>query len=256
MSSSHDTATAQRRDELAASLSAVRARIDAACEAAGREPGTVELLAVTKTFPASDAALLADLGVTDLAENREQEARGKVAELATLRPEAGVRWHMVGQLQRNKARAVARWADVVESVDSERLAESLRRASAQALDAGERREPLDVLIQVNLDQRAGAAHERGGCRPDDVPRLAEMITRTCEIRLRGVMAVAPLGEDPAVAFDTLSGVFGRLRRDHPEAVDMSAGMSADLESAIAHGSTRVRVGAALLGGRELVSPQP
>lgn len=250
MGSAEQASSERRRAELAASLSAVRDRIDAACRAAGREPGSVELLAVTKTFPASDAALLADLGVTDLAENREQEARGKVAEFAALRPEADVRWHMVGQLQRNKARAVARWADVVESVDSERLAESLRRAAGNALDAGERSAPLDVLIQVGLDEQQG----RGGCSPEDVPRLAEMITRTCEIRLRGVMAVAPLGEDPNVSFDTLSGVSERLRADHPDAVEVSAGMSADLESAIAHGSTRVRVGAALLGGRELVLP--
>ncbi len=252
MSSAEGGPSTHRREELAASLSEVHARIGAACRAAGRRPEEVGLLAVTKTFPASDAALLADLGVTDLAENREQEAREKVAEFASLRPDAGVRWHMVGRLQRNKARAVARWADVVESVDSERLAEALRRASATALDAGERSTPLDVLIQVRLDEAEG----RGGCVPADVPAIADVITRTCEIRLRGVMAVAPLGEDPDVAFDTLSEVSRRLRRDHPEADEVSAGMSGDLESAVAHGSTRVRVGTALLGGRTLVSPQP
>ncbi|SDP44465.1 hypothetical protein SAMN04487905_104137 [Actinopolyspora xinjiangensis] len=238
-----------RRAQLAESLVRVRERVDRACANAGRSPDEVALSAVTKTFPASDAALLADLGVTDLAENREQEARPKVAEFQRLRPGAGVRWHMVGQLQRNKARSVARWADVVESVDSDRLIEALRRAVDNALEAGERSAPLDVLLQVNLDQRT----DRGGCSPGEVPELAEKMARMCEIRLCGVMAVAPLGEDPDVAFATLSGISERLRRDFPEAREVSAGMSGDLESAIAHGSTRVRVGTSLLGGRPLVS---
>ncbi|MEV4646507.1 YggS family pyridoxal phosphate-dependent enzyme [Saccharopolyspora sp. NPDC049426] len=240
----------ERRAELAESLAEVRERLAEACRAAGRSPEEVELLAVTKTFPASDVALLSDLGLSAFAENREQEARGKVAEFAELRPQAPRRWHMVGQLQRNKARAVARWADVVESVDSERLAEALSRATANALETGERERPLDVLVQVSLDGTTG----RGGCAPEDVHRLADMITRTSGLRLRGVMAVAPLGGDAAVSFDTLLSISERLRIDHPEAVDVSAGMSGDLESAVAHGSTRVRVGTALLGGRRLTSP--
>ncbi|MER5391767.1 YggS family pyridoxal phosphate-dependent enzyme [Saccharopolyspora sp. NPDC002686] len=239
-----------RRQELAESLREVRDRVDRACLAAGRQPQEVELLAVTKTFPASDAALLADLGLVEFAENREQEARGKVAEFDELRPSAAVRWHMVGQLQRNKARAVVRWADVVESVDSARLVEALSRATSNAIEAGDRTHPLDVLLQVSLDESEG----RGGCRPDEVPELADMITLTSDLRLRGVMAVAPLGGDPDVAFDTLSKISERLRGDHPEAVEVSAGMSGDLESAVAHGSTRVRVGTALLGGRRLTSP--
>lgn len=239
-----------RREELRTSLAEVRGRIDAAARSAGRDPSAVELLAVTKTFPARDAALLADLGVGDLAENREQEARDKVAEFGRLRPAAGVRWHMVGQLQRNKARAVVRWADVVESVDSARLVEALSRAAGNALDAGERQRPLDVLVQVSLDEQPG----RGGCAPADAPEVAEKITRSRGLRLRGVMAVAPLGGAPDVCFATLSGIAERVRENAPEAVEMSAGMSHDLESAVAHGSTRVRVGTALLGGRRLISP--
>lgn len=240
----------ERRAEIAESLKETRARVDEACRDAGRAPEEVELLAVTKTFPARDAALLADLGVVDLAENREQEARRKVAEFEELRPRAGIRWHMVGQLQRNKARSVARWADVVESVDSARLAEALRRGVENAMAAGERSNPLDVLIQVALDERA----DRGGCPPGRVHELAEILTPMCEIRLRGVMAVAPLDEDPNVAFATLREISDHLRQDFPEAWEVSAGMSDDLESAVAHGSTRVRVGTALLGGRRLTSP--
>lgn len=238
-----------RREELASSLRTVRARIDGACMAADRRADEVELLAVTKTFPATDVALLSDLGLVDFAENREQEARQKVAEFAELRPAAVVRWHMVGQLQRNKARSVVRWADVVESVDSQRLVEALRRAVAHALAAGERQHPLEVLVQVNLDTEAG----RGGCPPEEVPSLCTLITQCSEFRLRGVMAVAPQGQE-SVAFDTLSGVARRVLATHPESVDVSAGMSGDLEVAIAHGATRVRVGTALLGGRPLVSP--
>lgn len=242
--------TTARRAELAESLRAVRGRIDAACRAAGREPGEVELLPVSKTFPAGDVALLSDLGLTEFGENRDQEARPKATEVRVLRPDAAVHWHMVGQLQRNKARSVVHWADVVESVDSERLAVALRNATTNALDRGERSRPMEVLIQVNLDPRPG----RGGCPPGSVPALAETISETGVLRLRGVMAVAPLGGHPDVAFATLFRIAERLRRDHPEAVQISAGMSGDLESAIAAGSTRVRVGTALLGGRRLTSP--
>jgi PLP dependent protein len=242
--------TNARRAELAESLRMVRARIDSACRAVGRRPDEVGLLAVTKTFPADDAALLTDLGLTDLAENREQEARTKVTEFDALRPGASARWHMVGRLQRNKARSVVRWADVVESVDSDRLVQALGNATASALEAGERERPLEVLIQVSLDENP----QRGGCLPEMVPALAEKITQRCDLRLRGVMAVAPLKGDPDVSFATLFEIAQRLRRDYPDAIEMSAGMSGDLESAIAHGSTRVRVGTALLGGRPLTSP--
>ncbi|OLT48597.1 YggS family pyridoxal phosphate enzyme [Saccharomonospora sp. CUA-673] len=243
-----------RRAELAESLAEVRARIDAACAAAGRAPDEVRLLAVTKTFPASDAALLSDLGMTDLAENRDQEAGPKADELAGLRPEAAVRWHMVGRLQRNKAKSVVRWADEVQSVDSPRLAEALAKAVHTAQERGERSGPLDVLIQASLDAPEEAGH-RGGCPLPDVPQLADIIARSGEqLRLRGVMAVAPLGQDPEPAFARLAETHARVRRDHPDATELSAGMSGDLEQAVAHGSSCVRVGTALLGGRRLASP--
>ncbi|HKN55029.1 MAG TPA: YggS family pyridoxal phosphate-dependent enzyme, partial [Amycolatopsis sp.] len=227
-----------RRAELAESLGELEARIAAACRAAGRAREEVRLIAVTKTFPAEDAALLADLGVTDVGENRDQEAGPKAAEVARLRPEAALRWHMVGRLQRNKARSVVRWAHEVQSVDSPRLADALAKAMRAAKDAGEREGVLDVLIQASIDDDP----ERGGCPLEELPALAERVTHMGELRLRGLMAVAPLEADPAAVFERLAVAAERLRKDHPNATAVSAGMSHDLEQAIAHGSTCVRVG--------------
>ncbi|WP_432845453.1 YggS family pyridoxal phosphate-dependent enzyme [Amycolatopsis sp. CA-161197] len=241
---------AGRRAELAASLAAIEDRIAAACATAGRARDEVRLLGVTKTFPASDAALLVDLGLRNLAENRDQEAGPKAAEVGELRPDAAPRWHMVGSLQRNKARSVVRWAAEVQSVDSARLADALGRAAGNAREAGERSDPLDVLIQVSLDGDPA----RGGTLLSDLGALADHITHVGELRLRGVMAVAPREEDPGRAFALLAQVSERLRKDHPNAAEVSAGMSHDLEQAITHGSTCVRVGTALLGGRGLASP--
>lgn len=234
----------ERRDELAANLAEVRARIGAACVASVRSPGDVELLAVTKTFPASDVALLSELGLTAFAENRDQEAAAKVVDFADLRPGAAVRWHMVGNVQRNKARSVVSWADRVDTVDSVRLADALAKAAAQ------RGRPLEVLIQVSIDGDPA----RGGCPIPDVAALADHVAGSSELLLRGVMAVAPIDMNPASAFSVLAGEVSRLRRDHPAATVVSAGMSGDLEDAIAQGSTCVRVGTALLGGRRLASP--
>jgi uncharacterized pyridoxal phosphate-containing UPF0001 family protein len=170
-----------------------------------------------------------------------------------LRPGAALRWHMVGRLQRNKARSVAGWADVVQSVDSERLAEALDRAILAALHDGLRRRPLDVLVQVSLDSEEAARH-RGGCPPAGVPALAERLASAEALVLRGVMAVAPRGGDPEPAFERLAAVAAGLRESYPDAVEVSAGMTGDLEAAITYGSTCVRVGTALLGHRPLASP--
>lgn len=240
-----------RRDEIAGNLRAVRERIDAACRAAGRASGEVRLLAVTKTFPASDIALLSDLGLADFAENKDQEAARKVGEFAGLRPDARPRWHMVGRLQRNKARSVARWADEVQSVDSERLAAALAKATRKELDGAGRSAALDVLVQVSLDPDPN----RGGCPLGALDDLVGAITRAEELRLRGLMAVAPLDGSPDEAFERLAVASGRIVAHHPGAAELSAGMSGDLEFAIAHGSTCVRVGTALLGSRPLASPQ-
>lgn len=238
-----------RRDDLAAALATVRERIAVACGAAGREPSDVRLLAVTKTFPAADVALLVDLGLVEFGESRDQEAAPKTAELADLRPGVSVRWEMVGRVQRNKARSVVRWADQVQSVDSPRLADALAGAASSARDTGERSTHLDVLLQVSLD----GDPTRGGCLPADVDALAERVAGSGSLDLRGVMGIAPLRGDPNVAFEVLAQVAARVQHEHPEAVELSAGMSEDLESAVRHGSSCVRVGTALLGGRPLTS---
>lgn len=227
----------RRARELELNLAEVRERIAAAAVAARREPADVTLVVVTKTWPAADVAVLARLGVTDVAENRDQEARPKHDELAGL----GLRWHFVGQLQRNKARSVAAYADVVQSVDRPELVVALDRAAA-----GHGR-TLEVLVQVDLADPPQP--HRGGVVPGDVPALADLVAASPALRLGGVMAVAPLGADPAPAFDRLRAVSLDLRRAHPGATVISAGMSDDLEAAVAAGATHVRVGTAVLGGR-------
>jgi pyridoxal phosphate enzyme (YggS family) len=226
-----------RRAELQRSLAAVRERVARACEAAGRDAGEVTLVAVTKFFPASDVDVLADLGVTDIGENRDQEASAKLRDVAR---REDLRVHFIGQLQSKKATSVVRYADVVQSVDRPKLVTSLESAAASAGRV------LDVLVQVNLDEARG----RGGVPPQDAVELAGLVGGSEHLRLRGVMAVAPLGADPAPAFARLREVAGAVRELDPTASWISAGMSGDLEEAIAHGATHLRVGSAILGTRQ------
>ncbi|WP_338751632.1 YggS family pyridoxal phosphate-dependent enzyme [Janibacter alittae] len=227
-----------RRDELAEGLAAVEERIERACRDAGRSRAEVHLIVVTKFFPRSDLDLLADLGVTDIGENREQEASEKLADGGT---PPGMRAHFIGQLQSKKAGAVSRWADVVHSVDRPKIIGALERG---AHTAGRE---LTTLIQVDLDP--DPAEHRGGAQPVDVPALADQIAASASLRLGGLMAVAPLGGDPDEAFARLAVVAQRLRADHPQADWVSAGMSGDLEAAVRHGATHLRVGTAILGVR-------
>lgn len=227
-----------RRDQLAANLATVRDRIDRACAAAGRDRGGVTLIAVTKFFPASDVEHLAALGVTQMGENRDQEAGTKFAQLADgIRKPLTV--HFIGQLQSNKAAHVASYADVVQSVDRAKIATALDRAAA---DCGR---ALDVLVQIDLSGAVG----RGGVAPEGARDLADRVAAAGALRLRGVMAVAPLGADPAEAFTRLAELAGAIRADHPDADWLSAGMSGDLEQAVAAGATHLRVGSAILGSR-------
>lgn len=226
-----------RAEELRTGLAGVRERIARAATAAGRDPDDVALVVVTKFFPASDVRLLADLGVTDVGENRHQEAEAKAAECADL----ALRWHFIGGLQSNKAAAVARYADVVESVDRTSLVGRLDRG------AGEGGRTVEVLLQVSLDP-PGREH-RAGAEPTELAALADAVAATEHLALRGLMAVAPLGEDPAAAFARLADLRAGFLEQHPDATRLSAGMSGDLEAAIAAGATHVRVGSAVLGSR-------
>lgn len=239
-----------RLAELEASLQAVRARIAAACAAADRDPSEITLVAVTKTFPASDIMLLSQLGVTEIGENRDQEAAPKAAACAA----AGlsVRWHFVGQLQVNKVASVVGYADMVHSVDRLRLAEALGR---RARDAGR---VIGCLVQVSLDDagqpdgggsagRSGAG--RGGAEPAEAGELAAAIAAHDSLRLAGVMGIAPLGQPARPAYARLRQIAETVRAAYPGAQVISAGMSGDMGEAIAEGATLVRIGTALLGGR-------
>jgi pyridoxal phosphate enzyme (YggS family) len=229
-----------RRAEIAANLQAVEARIGAACAAAGRPREAVTLVAVTKTFPAGDVGHLAALGLRDVAESRDQEAGAKAAQCAAAGL-TGLRWHFVGQLQTNKARSVLGYSDVVHSVDRPRLVQALERAAAEG-----GRTPV-CLVQVDLEEDAAAG--RGGVPVSAVCELADRVAASAHLRLGGLMAVAPRGADPDAAFARLADVADGVRAAHPHATVVSAGMSGDLESAVRHGATHLRVGSALLGSR-------
>ena len=240
MTSGPLAAPGSRGAELSRRLDALRGRIAAACEAAGRSPREVTLIAITKTFPASDVRLLSALGVRDVGENRDQEAARKAAECGALRPV--LTWHFVGQLQTNKAASVVSYADVVHSVDRLRLAEALGRQARRADRV------VRCLVQVSLDGDV----TRGGAVAEQVPRIADAVAREEGLALGGVMAVAPIGARPAEAFGRLAEIAAVIRAAHPEATMISAGMSGDLEDAIGAGATHVRVGTALLGGRPAI----
>ena len=227
------TGAVSRRDDLAANLAELEARITRACTAAARARDELTLIAVTKTWPVSDCLLLRDLGVTELGENRDQEAAQKAAAVT------GVRWHFVGSVQTNKARSVASYADVVHSVDRPSLVSVLGDGAVRT------GRTVDVLLQISLD----GDPDRGGAEPSAVPGLGEQVAQTAGLRLAGVMAVAPLGADPADAFARLAEVSHRLRADHPAATAISAGMTGDLEQAVVAGATHLRVGTAVLGAR-------
>jgi pyridoxal phosphate enzyme (YggS family) len=231
------TGEQERREELSGRLADVGKRIEAACRSAGRDRGEVTLIAVTKTFPASDVRLLFELGVRDVGENRDQDAAPKAAECADLAPK--LTWHFIGQLQTNKAASVVRYAGVVHSVDRPRL---VRVLGEQASKAGR---VITCLVQVSLDRDEA----RGGVPESGVAGLAAAIAAEDGLSLGGIMAMAPLGAPPAQAFAPLPRIAAAMRASYPEAVMVSAGMSGDLEEAIAAGATHVRVGTALLGGR-------
>lgn len=242
-----------RELELTEALAAVRARLAAAAEAAGRTSDEIELLPITKFFPASDVLILHALGCVAFGESREQEASSKACEVNKFSDGAPIRWHMVGRIQRNKARAIAGWAYAAHSVDSEKVIAALDRAATEALADGHRTEPLRVYIQISLD----GDENRGGVdvgRSDRVDALCAAADAAEGLEFVGLMAIPPLGSNVEEAFTRLETERDRVQRGYQQRLGLSAGMSSDLEAAVKHGSTCVRVGTALLGQRPLTSP--
>lgn len=245
--------------EIAERLNAVHERIDTAVTAAGR-PEKPKLIVVTKYFPAEDVTRLCQLGIRDVGENKDQEASAKAEEVSAALEQLGElsespRWHFIGQLQSNKAKSVIQYAHSVHSVDRMSLVKALRKAAQRrAEERAENGHPacpdLDCLIQVDLRQDIPAdGAGRGGASPSEIPGLAEAIEEAPGLQVRGLMAVAPLDEPAAPAFERLAGLSEQLRADHPGAGLLSAGMSGDLEEAVAAGATHLRIGRDVLGDR-------
>ena len=247
------SATSPRERELRDKLEQIRARLARAAEAAGRDVGAIDLLPVTKFFPASDVAALCRLGCRSFGESREQEATRKIDELGDVEDCAGIRWHMIGRIQRNKARSIGEWAYAAHSVDNARVVAALDRSASDALDRGARPEPLRVFVQVSLDgdESRGGVDVTATGRIDD---LCAAIDAARGLTFVGLMAIPPLGADPDAAFARLAEEHHRVQERFPQRLELSAGMSGDLEAAVRHGSTCVRVGTALLGARPLTSP--
>ena len=226
-----------RLSDIQGNLEVIQSRIKNACSAAGRDVSEITLIAVTKTYPASDVDLLKQLGIENVGENRDQEGSSKKSEVKNQ-----FKWHFIGQLQSNKAKSVVNYADLIHSVDRWSLAKEIQK-SAQGINKVQ-----PVLIQVDLDQ-SGPDPTRGGIWPAELNELVASINQASHLELKGLMSVAPLGEKPELAFARLAQIRVGFLKENPEAQILSAGMSDDLEAAILHGATHLRIGSALLGER-------
>ena len=218
-----------RRSEITSNLQAVRDEISKAVASAGRSLDEITLIAVTKTFPASDVEILRDLGITHFGENRDSDAAPKASTVAGT-------WHFQGQIQSNKLKSITTWANVIHSLDEIRHFEVIEKSAPH---------PLDIFCQVSLDGSEG----RGGVSEQKLYELAQAIEKSATHRLQGLMAVAPLGVDPADAFSKLSAIHKAFMADFPKANKLSAGMSGDYKEAIAYGATHIRIGSSILGSR-------
>lgn len=217
--------------DISTQLAEVRTRIKKALEFSHRKPSDLTLIAVTKTYPIEDVKILYDLGIQDFAENRDTEGRDKSAEVSAI-------WHFQGQVQSNKIGSIAKWAHTVHSLDNSRHAMLLAKALPTS-------KVMSVFIQVCLDPQPG----RGGVSPDGILPLAELVSGLPTFKLEGLMAVAPLGENPESAFSRLAQIHSNFRQQFPDSPSLSAGMSGDFEVAITHGATHLRVGTSILGSR-------
>ena len=219
-----------RAAEISANLQAITARIVGAAESAGRDPEEITLIAVTKTFPVSDVKILYELGVRDFGENRDQEGSVKFSEL----PEDS-NWHFQGQIQSNKLKSIATWADVIHSIDDVSHAKKLSSLVGAK----------DIFVQVSLDDLPG----RGGVNPEQLLDFLAEVTALANLKVRGLMAVAPLDEPPLEAFKRLKTLSETVIKTHPNTWEISAGMSNDFEAAISQGATHIRIGSQILGVR-------
>lgn len=226
-----------RLEELSLNWTQTQSQIEAACLAAKRNISEVTIIAVTKTWPASDVDLLAHIGVTNVGENRDQEAVAKKLEVQA----SNLTWHAIGQVQTNKVKSIVQWADAVHSIDRIELVHALAKAMPS------RNRPLDVFIQINLDPQERL--ERGGLRGGQVLELAEQVCAVPGLNLMGVMGVAPVEADAGEAFAALERISLQLRGQMPAAQYISAGMSADYEIALKYGATHLRLGSVILGHR-------
>ena len=220
-----------RAEEISLNLSSVRKRVAQAVELTGRDLDEITLIAVTKTYPASDVEILHELGVRNFAENRDHEGREKSAKVPGI-------WHFQGQIQSNKISSIALWANCVHSLDDAR---HLRLLAAAVPDF----KVMSIFIQVCLDLQPG----RGGILPQNLSPLAELVHGQPSLKLEGLMAVAPLGENPESAFSRLARIHSDFRQQFPSSSSLSAGMSGDFEMAIKHGATHLRIGSSILGSR-------
>jgi len=219
-----------RAAEISANLQAITARIVSAAESSGRDPEEITLIAVTKTFPVSDVKILYELGVRDFGENRDQEGSVKFSEL----PEDS-NWHFQGQIQSNKLKSIAAWADVIHSIDDISHARKLSSLVGAK----------DIFVQVSLDGLPG----RGGVNPEQLLDFLAEVTALANLKVRGLMAVAPLDEPPLEAFKRLKALSETVIKTHPNTWEISAGMSNDFEAAISQGATHIRIGSQILGVR-------
>lgn len=230
----------QSVEEFAANLAAVRARIDAAADRAGRAPSDVRLLPVSKTVPQERLRLAVAAGCRELGENKVQEAKRKSEEMADL----DVAWAVIGHLQTNKVKDVAAFAAEFQALDSVRLAEALdRRLQLEGRS-------IDVYVQVNTS----AEESKFGLAPEEVPGFLQQLPSFTALRVRGFMTLAEFSSDDArvrECFRLLRGIRDRARESDPGLTELSMGMSGDYEIAIEEGSTCVRVGQAIFGSRAL-----
>jgi pyridoxal phosphate enzyme (YggS family) len=218
----------RRKAEIAENLQEVKERVIQAARSVNRDPAEIHLIAVTKTFPITDIEFLLQLGVSDFGENRDQEAAPKAQSLAAT-------WHFQGQIQSNKIKSISKWADVIHSISS----------TKEILKFAQSPRKHQVFLQVSLDGEVG----RGGAAPSDLAQLAQLVNESNNLELSGLMAVAPLGQEPEKAFAHLAQINQEFREQFPNSKFLSAGMSGDFEAAIKYGATHVRVGSSILGSR-------